>query len=1169
MAGSGVAAEGLSEPRLLDSPLPADRFPKEVNRFYPDRAVYFRNDPPGQLLGLFGAWLEAPKDAVLSVELRRNGKALDSRKVGGLRSPLIGFELDPAKLAPGEYTVRGTLIGPDGRRLRVGEVGHFRVAEESRPEATFPAEGLPLAVHPARRGESGAFPISLGIPMPYGALRTNEVPVLVRNGKAVAAQWQPLATWGPGEAGWTRWLGLTFTADFVDGSATGYRLLPPGAASSPQETPLRVEERAGEVVVETGPLRFVVSKTNFRGPEQIATRGPDGQWVPVGEAAPGPYIETAEGERFRASECREVELRIEERGPVRVEVVASGWYVRPGAPEQRRCRFRVRLHAYAGASRIDLQHRTILTDASRELRLADVGFALPAGAVTQWAAGIGSVPGEVRTGVLGMGERLALVQDAPDSVRLNGTPELGQRLEGWLVLEGGAGSVLCLMRDIWQKYPKEISATAHAVTFHSWPAGGTERFPLAEQLERGAIHRALFAHQGKTMDLELPRSYYERLLEWHSEAKWDRENTAHIGFRSTAEGVSLSSAFAVEYLPPGLSPKAAAEVASLWLQNPHAHAGAEWSARSGVFGPIAGADAARWPEAEQLLGTDFPVGMMNLAKLGKSYGMWIYGNTNNGWELAQRAPRLHRLWQNAHYGHVATPWVLYGRSGSPHLIEYARANTGNLMDVGMVHEASEATQQAVGRKRPGALYHAKGWLPWGARLRGEFERDLDLGYLQHWTNPRAFLYKYYTEIDREALDLYRTWLSGAMAFAPYAARYGAGRELTCSLSEMLDAYQATWDARLLGYLNPMGESALAVPFRSYQNQTDFAFFNRTWPMRYEAFTRDPRVVEQLEAALADWPGYLGVTAFVYSRTRKPEYLERLKAEFYNAVHAVHRSPGDALDGFGPYSAAVKVRELEEYPYVLKAYEDAGLPGIPAGGRGASAYPAGSSRPNAKEGFALRVLALNEAGADFTVRLETAPIDMNPVVLVVRSPSGVELHRVPLHSGEGKKLRYPATAPFELAVQTQGEKGVYTLDFLGQRPIYKAPVTNLPHEVAQLPPGPAPWAGRERIAGILQTSGQGLKLAASGPAFRSRYTPSFLKLRNLHGGEAQQTTLLEGSARSQMEFPLAAGPDGRVRYEIMTINPSEGPLLSLEGAAGPVYFALREEDLEVVLAGRER
>lgn len=940
--------------------------------------------------------------------------------------------------------------------------------------------------------------------------------------------------------------------------------MPPGFGA-PGETPLRVKESVDEIMVETGKLRFSVSKTRFRGPENISLSGPDGSWSPIGEQPTGPYIKTEQGELFLASACRDVEVRIEENGPIRSVIAAKGWYVHAGNPEQRRCLFSVRLYAYSDKARIDVRHRTILTDGSKELQIDDVGFSVPAMTLDQWVAGIS---GEKVSGEFQGRERFTLVQEAPDSVHLNDQTLSDRQSDGWVLFEGGQKSALCLLRDIWRKFPKEISATRNEVTFHSWPADGREVFGEKEQLDRKNIHRALFAHQGKAMNLELPRSYYDRLLEWNKEAKWDYENTSHIGFKSTAEGVSMSTDFAIEYLPQSEPVSKIEKIASLWQQNPHAFTSPEWNAETGVFGPIAKLDEKRWEQAERLLNESFPQGMMNLAKLGNNYGMWIFGNTNNSWDLSLGVPRLHRLWQNSHYGHVAIPWILYGRSGNPKLIEYARANTGNLMDVGIAHYASEDTQNTVSKKRPGTLYHAKGWLPWGARLKGEFTNDLDLGYLQHWTNPKAFLFKFYAEVDWDALDVFNTWLDGMMKFQRYESKYGPGRELTCSLSEMIDIYQEAWDPLLIGYLRPMGDSALAVPFQEYKLKTDFAFFNRTWPMRYYELVRDPKVIENLEVALKTNNPYLGVGAFLYSKTGKKEYLERLKAPFYNGIHSVHMSENDPLDGFGPYSAAQKMRELEEYPYVLKAYEDAGLTGIPDGidRRGTSQYPAAGVRIGAKEGSALKVLALNPDGRDFTVRLQTvAAIDMNPTGLSIFSPSGKEIETMTMHSS-GDKIRYAGKDVREVEVKAQGEKGIYVLNFTGNGPIYSAPVTDLPHEIAELPR--RGMSGRARVQGFLCSDKEtGIKF--SNPPYHSRYSATFIRLKNVDTGEIKQTTLLDGSARNTEEFMLKDGGKGRVLYEILTIHPDQGPAFSFQEATSPVYFALTEDDLTSVRGEMEK
>ena len=1137
------------------------------NAVWCDRVVYAPNDPVAQILVVSQILGKAPAGATLGLAIiDASGAEKDRREfvvTEGQSAYLVAGKMEVSLLSAGNYSLLGVITYPDGTPSVSLAGSSFSVGTTPRTLTPFPAKGVAVSVAPTEVPGSTTAPLSFGVPLPFGAVGPSETLEVWEDGSPIPTQSRPLALWGPGPEQSVRWMGVAFLARYQDGKPRNYRLK---RSSKGQADGLKLVETADAVEIDTGAVRFVLSKKQFRGPEQITVVTPAGNVeVPSGERS-GAYVVDEQGRRYEAAADAEPEVRIEERGPVRAAVSVRGWYVDPSDASAKLCQYQVRIYAYAGLSRIDGFQRTIVTYNTHEKKLADVGFSLPAvpsakGAV-RWMTGI---DGGVQEGSGNAAKEIYFAQAGPDAVwlnRIDGDPA-GKRSDGWLAVSSDELTASGYLRDVWEKFPKEISSTAGQLTFHTWPKHGRRVVTAEQEISRENIHRNLFAHQGPLLDLQLPESYFNQLQQWNKEQAWDRENTAPIGFRSTGSGVSMSIRFGVEYFPATTPPAAAAAQSTVNQSAPAATTDPQWNVASEVIPFITAAGDPRWKKSDDLLEA-FVTGMNNIAAAGNAYGMWIYGNTNNNWDTTIKAPFLHRVWQNSHYGHASFPWKYYFRSGDPRFLKMARAQTGNLMDVGIVHYVPPEEVGAYAGKWPGSLYHAKGWLPWGVRLRGEFRTDSDAGTLQHWTNPKVFLERYLAEVDLEALDVFNLWYNLLVNSYQYRARYGVGRELTQSISELTDIYQTLWDPRLAGYLRPMADSALGTPFRNYVSQLGFAFFNRTWPIRYFDFARDPKVIERLEEALPTenfGPYGMASAAFLLHEKKQLNRAPRLLSIIENADRNVFRSPGDPLDGFGSYSSAVDSRGLDEIPAVqmalsaLSADELNKIRG--AGDRVDPVFPARSGRVQVRDGAeAALVLALNPDGRAFKLRVESLMgVDMLPGLARIVAPDGKEIQRIPLHSktadGKPRALRYLGEgAPvFDLPA---GLPGVYRIEFYGHFPIYRAPLTDLSNEVAVL------GQGSQAVNGFLfapKAKQLTLKFAVSKPAGASR--PQNFSVKNLDSSQTFQTNLLYGSTRMIDSVELQGGSEG-VRAEVRASN------LTWEPAAQTVFFAHRREDFAPVL-----
>jgi len=195
-------------------------------------------------------------------------------------------------------------------------------------------------------------------------------------------------------------------------------------------------------------------------------------------------------------------------------IAAKGWYCLPrdgGGNEvgEKLCKFVVRFKAYAGQPFVMVSHRTINTIHEHYVstKLADAGFeTVVNGRIEKWRCGF---DGKSLDGDAGQAGPVFLHQDRGDHFRLMaGDKPLrqaqdfsraesrdkqladGKRSDGWMTTQTSNGSITYFLRDIYQKFPRELEvdispeAGQSKLVAHFWPKHGHRAFTEAEELAR-------------------------------------------------------------------------------------------------------------------------------------------------------------------------------------------------------------------------------------------------------------------------------------------------------------------------------------------------------------------------------------------------------------------------------------------------------------------------------------------------------------------------------------------------------------------------------------------------------------------------------------------------------------------------------------------------------------
>jgi len=707
-----------------------------------------------------------------------------------------------------------------------------------------------------------------GVPFPKGALwDAARVKVVDRDGREVDADVIVRSRWGHDEHASIRWLGLDFQSAQLEASwpARGegaYRVVfgPEVSRQSPMKRVTATQDDTG-ITIDTGAATLHIRRDGFNVIDHWTTVG--GQEM-TSDTKHGLYVVDHEGTIYRAANDDAVELSIEEQTAMRVVVRAAGWYVKDGAgkspvqnfdlPTDKLCRFVTRIEAYAGKPYARVMTTLILTHDTFNVHLIDAGMSLPIMAgKDRTEAAFGVEDGEtVRLTVSPAGVRgvqhlhnAYTLEDGQGQVQAQATHSAG-----WAVARNGKVAFAMTLRDLWQRYPKELEVLPGEMTLHIWPAHGREH-PEIIQTARDQIHRLLFAHQGKEMKMSAPWDYFTAACNYYNDDSYGvYKATGHVmaAVHATALGAATTSDVLLELGTSG-DEAAMEERAACFMLAPHAMADPKWNCDSFALGKINPYDPATFPSIEQTISNTMR-GYWKHQDMAEMFGMWIYRSWlhnnylgNGEWELA-------RLYNGTHHHEAIIPWLLYARSGDPFYLKQGMANIRQLTDVQMLHHADERYDSKEFHSGQGQLVgstkHDDCISPWGN----------DHGIMGHLCCYNAAITAYYLTGDlrlREVVvDEWLNTLLGDRLNPEYKAADRSNtifvpvpRDNSVSISETLDAYQLTYDPRLLVYLAPRYDIWLNAP----------GCMGTDWgqPAHHEMLFRgSEEVVEKLMAGAAVW-----------------------------------------------------------------------------------------------------------------------------------------------------------------------------------------------------------------------------------------------------------------------------------------------------------------------------
>ena len=304
---------------------------------------------------------------------------------------------------------------------------------------------IPLSVTETAGAGREGWPVTSGVPFPEGHLGSVEhLRLLDAGGSAIPAQFLQTAEWDDGSV---KWVLVDFQADVAANQSSRY-VLEYGAkiqVTSPK-TSLRVSDERQRVAVDTGAVRFVVSKSNFGLFDEVRL----GDRVVAKRAA----LLMVDGEGTVYSAGKPDLVEVEELGPMRACIRAVGKYMAAdGSPL---FDYEVRIHAFAGKPYVRVVHNYVCRmeqgapEDRNEIKIRSMSIEMPLVAPASSACWFGTdAEGPLEVNPV---DGVVEARQTYESEATIGDKPFG-RLPGWVA----GGDTLVAVEHFWQLYPKALA----------------------------------------------------------------------------------------------------------------------------------------------------------------------------------------------------------------------------------------------------------------------------------------------------------------------------------------------------------------------------------------------------------------------------------------------------------------------------------------------------------------------------------------------------------------------------------------------------------------------------------------------------------------------------------------------------------------------------------------
>lgn len=204
-------------------------------------------------------------------------------------------------------------------------------------------------------------PVSVSFPFAEGKLRDPNLLVIREKDRILPIQTKVLARWKDDSI---KWLLVHLQPDLPGNACKKLQFEILGSSPVPAmpETAVKVNKTTRGIILNTGPLSFLVSNRGFFPVSEIMLNGKR-----LWDKEPFSGFKMSCGERELCSAPTPVELSLEEAGPLRAVVLIRGKHLAASGKEF--IDFRGRITAYAGKPYIEVEHWFLHCEDEKELQL--------------------------------------------------------------------------------------------------------------------------------------------------------------------------------------------------------------------------------------------------------------------------------------------------------------------------------------------------------------------------------------------------------------------------------------------------------------------------------------------------------------------------------------------------------------------------------------------------------------------------------------------------------------------------------------------------------------------------------------------------------------------------------------------------------------------------------
>ncbi len=790
-----------------------------------EREVYSTLDPEGRFIFAY----QAGKEKIEASTMKATWKMKDSLAeiASGevsLKKGMASVDFLVSKLKPGEYNIDYEI--KDAAKTYSKGILKFFVETAVQPQLkgkiqiVFPA-GLDIP-------QDSTYPVSFGVPFPKGVLFNKDALTLKDgSGKSIPCQTIVRSKWGYGDKSSIRWLGVDFMAEkspswWPDMKESKY-FIQYGSDQKISEPAVKISIKDTDTafLINTGASEFSVNKKTFNLISGVKTGN---EQVISDSGKEGLYLIDNEGAVYRAANDANVIVSVEEQGPIRTTLKAEGWYVKDGSagemlsyklPTEKLCKFVCRIEFYAGKEYVRILNSTVFTFDSFTVKLKDLGISVPLQNAGRASFGIEDkkaadfdIP---KNGIY-------LIQHLVDKFEIEdgGGKNLmsGTHASGFFSISSGEKSVSCSLRDTWQKFPKEFEAVDNKMKIHFWPAHGKDHKEIDETAQEN-IHKALFAHQGKEMNLAVPWEYYTaaaKIYKTEATGVYSPGGLVLSGVHSSAMGISVTSDMLLDFRTGKSKEKFTSEnLSNVFIKNLLAMASPEWNSKSLAAGWVHKYDKENFKVYEEIIENCMD-GYWKANRSSGEYGMWIYSRWHHNQYLGGSKWDLYRLNGGTHHYEAVMPWLFLYRSGNPFYIMQGMAHNRLLTDLVVTHYDDPSYPHKefhfAQKRLVGSTKHTNGFIPWGG--------DHAIG--SHQTCYNGVLLSYYMTGDLRFKDImdeventivndrlnpnYKPADRSVEANGKLVNRRESARDISNYVGELIDLYQYSYNPKLLAVLSP-------------------------------------------------------------------------------------------------------------------------------------------------------------------------------------------------------------------------------------------------------------------------------------------------------------------------------------------------------------------------------